>query len=437
VLLVARGLSPCLTVDPDRLDFGAVGLACAPPVRSVMVRNTCSQPVGIASCDVGTGASDAFTVDPAASGPRTLAPGDDLLVPVTYDPDAEGDDLAPLYVATSLSPAPLLVPLSGRAQLRPTHTDAYTLPPRNQVDFLFVVDNSGSFTEEQDALARNFDAFIRTASANGTDYHVAVTTSGLTSYRGGWADCPGGVYGGEAGRFFPVDNARPRVLTPQTPDVRAVFEQNVKVGICHWWEEGLEASRLALSEPLVSHADDARTPEPADGNGGFLRPDASLYVLYVSDEDDSGLGAPDDYVRFLLSLKPGRPDLVHASAILGLPSCPTAPSVGTRYMQVVGALGGIVADICSPDWNGIMDRIGQDAFRPQTTFPLSRLPDGRDVTVSVAGADVPRAAQDGSRNWRYDPAIGAFGAVVFDEPRAPGPGDVVEITYPVPCPPPR
>lgn len=435
VLLTGRGVSPCLHVDPDHLDFGAVGLQCQPPQRAVAVRNDCGRSVAIGGCDVGTGASDAFAVDPAARGARTLAPGQDLLVPVTYAPKRAGDDVAPLFLTTDLSPAPLLVPLSGHAELRPMQQDTFVIPPQNKVDFLFVVDNSGSFTEEQDALSRNFDAFIRSAIANGVDYHIAVTTTGLTPYRGGWSDCPGGAQGGEAGRFFPTDGSRPRILTPQTPNVRAVFEENVKPGICHWWEEGLEASRLALSPPLVDHADDPATPDPNDGNLGFLRPEASLYVLYISDEDDSGSKDPNQFVEFLKSLKPGRPDLVSASCIVGLPSCPTAPSVGTRYMQVVNALGGMIADVCSPDWGGLLQKIGDDAFTPQSTFPLSRAPDGRDITVKVDGNEVAATASDGSQQWHYDPTIGLYGAVVFDPGHAPGPNTTVEVDYPVPCPP--
>ncbi len=437
VLLTATSDSSCLTVNPASLDFGTVGLACFPPRMSISIENGCAQIVSVAGCEVGTGASSAYSVDPAESGPRTLAPGQNAVVTVTYTPAAEGDDVAPLFVRSDATQAPLLVPMTGHATLRPTTTDRFTLPPLNMVDFLFVIDNSGSFTEEQDALSRNFDRFIRTAQANGTDYRVAITTTGLAPYRGGWADCPGGTFGGEAGRFFPTDNSRPRILTPQTPDVRGAFEQNVKVGICHWWEEGLEASRLALSPPLIDSVDAPATPEANDGNAGFLRPEASLYVLYISDEEDAGLVDPARYVEFLRSLKPGRPDLVSASAILGVPSCTTAPSVGTRYMQVVNAMGGMIADICSPDWGGLLERIGDDAFTPQATFPLSTEPDGRDLTVQRNGTDVPMTAADGSPNWHFDPSVGLHGAVVFEQNRLPGPADTVSITYAVPCPPPR
>ncbi len=441
VPLSGTGLAPCLAVDPNHLDFGDVGLACQPPQQSVQVRNACNVPVGISGVTIGQGTSDAFTID-AGGGARILQPGDDVLISVTYAPKVAGDDSAPLDIQTDLSPAPVMVPLTGHADLRPTQTDTFTLPVQNKVDFLLVVDNSGSMQDKQGLLAANFPALIRTALANHIDFHIAVTTTGLTPYRGGWADCPGGAYGGEDGRFFPVDNSRPRILTPQTPNLAQVFAENVNVGTCTWDEQGLEAMRRALSPPLIDNTDDPNTPQPNDGNAGFLRPDASLYVLWVTDADDGTDGSgtivadPNYYVQFLLSLKPGRPDLVTASGVIGLPSCPTAEGVGTRYMQVINALGGIVADICSPDWNGILTKIGQDAFTPRSVFPLSHAPDGRNVTVSIDGQNVPETASDGSSNWHFDPTIGLYGAVVFDNGRGPGPNQTVTITYPVPCPPP-
>jgi hypothetical protein len=434
VPLVARGIDACLELVPTQLDFGLVGLACRPPTRSVQVRNACVFAVDLGQSYAGTGASDEFTLDAASSAPRRLSPGDYAQLLVAYDPVDEGLDLAPLYVPTSTDPTPLLVGLEGTGALRPMNSDTFVQPPLTEVDFLMVVDNSGSLMEEQDALAQNFDRFIQAAVARGINYRLAVTTTGLTPYRGGWADCPGGVDGGEAGRFYPVTGSTPRILTPQTPDVREVFKNNVKVGVCHWWEEGLEASRLALSTPLIDHADAPNFPEVNDGNDGFLRPNAKLHVLYVSDEEDAGTVPPSTYVAFLQGLKPGRPDLVSASAIVGMPSCATAPSVGTRYMSVVNALGGLVADICSPDWGGVLQRIGDAAFSPRREFALTQAPEGREITVTLDGVEVPRTGSNGQPQWSYDPTLGDFGSVVFPVGRAPGPNTTLVISYPVPCP---
>lgn len=434
VQLMGRGTAACLEIEPQTLDFGSVGLSCQPPIRSVAVRNTCGQAVDVFQSYIGTGSSEEFELQ-SGGGATTLAPGGEMQLAITYSPVDEGVDDAPLFVDTSLEQVPFLVPLHGTGNLRPSNTDTFVQPPLIKVDVLFVIDNSGSLMEEQDALSRNFDRFIQSANARGVDFQIAVTTTGLTPYKGGWSDCPGGVDGGEAGRFFPVDGSSPRILTPTTPNLRDVFARNVKVGVCHWWEEGLEASRLALSTPLIDNADAPNYVEPNDGNAGFLRPDAKLYVIYVSDEEDAGTRPTDDYVTFMRGLKPGRPDLVGASAIVGLPSCGTAPSVGSRYISFVTALGGQVADICSPDWGGLLQRIGDEAFTARTVFPLTQFPDGRDIKVTVDGNEVLPQASDGSLQWRYDPTVGDYGAVVFEPGHAPGANATVTINYPVPCPP--
>lgn len=231
-----------------------------------------------------------------------------------------------------------------------------------------------------------------------------------------------------------MDHSRPRILTPQTPRLRQTFNDNVHVGTCHWNENALEAARRALSPPLVDNADDPRYPERDDGNLGFLRPDADLYVLYVTDSDDLSGIATATFIEHLRGLKPGRADMVHASGIVGLPTCAQIDGVGTRIMEVVNAMNGLVGDVCDPDWGGILQRIGADAFKPHDTFPLSHLPDGRDIRVTVDGVDVPQTAADGSANWRFDPTIGDNGAVVFTPGSVPGANQKIDVTYPIPCP---
>lgn len=55
------------------------------------------------------------------------------------------------------------------------------LPDKTKIDFLFVVDNSGSMIEEQENLARNFETIAEFLSALGpsADYRVAVTSTDL------------------------------------------------------------------------------------------------------------------------------------------------------------------------------------------------------------------------------------------------------------------
>src|SRR5207248_1272634 len=92
-----------------------------------------------------------------------------------------------------------------------------------KVDMLIVIDNSGSMAEEQRALAANLDHLWNRISLANADFHIAITTTGMQAFTSGFTQCPGGAQGGEGGRFFPVDNSRPRLLTPATPDVRGAL----------------------------------------------------------------------------------------------------------------------------------------------------------------------------------------------------------------------
>jgi len=98
----------------------------------------------------------------------------------------------------------------------------------------------------------------------------------------------------------------------------ALWRANTTIGMCHYDEQPYEAARRALSPPLVDHADDPRTPEPDDGNLGFLRPDADLAIIFVTDEPDQSTShglTPSGYISFFRSLKPGRAGMVRLHAI--------------------------------------------------------------------------------------------------------------------------
>lgn len=293
-----------------------------------------------------------------------------------------------------------------------------------KVDVLFVIDNSGSMREEQQALGENFQALSTQAASWGVDYHVAVTSTGLESFHGGWMECSGGAHGGENGRLFPADNSSPRILTPATPDVETVFLRNAQVGICHWDEQGLEAMYRALSPSLTSSEDDPSTPLPRDGNAGFLRDDATLAVIFISDEEDFSPGKVSFYEDFLLGLKRGERSKLSVSAIVGpsdLSTCPTANSTGTRYIQLAEATGGFVESICTADWTASLRQLSKSAFAPNRAFPLTGTPaDTSRITVRVDGDAV-------TSGWTFDPGARA---VVFDTRSAPPPAAAVEVLYP-------
>ncbi|WP_164013851.1 choice-of-anchor D domain-containing protein [Pyxidicoccus trucidator] len=412
---------PCqYALEPAEMDFGEVPVD-EERTLDVVVRNIGTTPCVLRELRRNEDSDEAFHAEPVAT--TALEPRQQARLLVRFKPTAEDDFTG---VAEGWMDLPgaghLRVPLRGRG-LR-GKADRFIQHPEPKVDVLFVVDNSGSMMEEQKLLGANFRALSVQAASWGLDYHIAVTTTGLDPSPGGWSECPGGAAGGENGRLFPPDHSSPRIITPATPKAEAVFATNTNLGVCHWNEQGLDAMYRALSAPLASSEDDPSTPLPRDGNAGFLREDATLAVIFISDEEDFSSSPVRFYEDFLLGLKGGDRSKFSVSAIvapLDLGTCPTASSPGSRYIQLAEATGGIVESICTPDWTASLRELSKSAFAPNRAFPLTGTPsDTSRITVRVDGGGV-------RSGWKFDPPTQA---VIFDTPAAPPPASAVEVIYP-------
>ncbi|HLL52617.1 MAG TPA: hypothetical protein VK447_03665, partial [Myxococcaceae bacterium] len=422
VPLVANSQASCLVATPAYLDFGRARPDCPVPSLSVNLLNACAQPVQLNRVFVGTGTADGeFELEGTSKSlPRELAPGEAVSVKVHYYGLVHGMNLSPLYVDASGLDRPLLVSLLGESSNKLDQVDQFTQQDGSKVDVLFVVDNTESMLEEQPKLISALPAFAEEVLARGVDLHVAFTTTGIEAAS---ASCPGGARGGEAGRFFPVDNSAPRILTHRTPDLASALQRNANVGRCAFVEQGMEAVRRALSDPLVNRADDARTPLPNDGNLGFLRDEAGLAVVFVGDEDDHSPDEVDAYVRFLRAKKgANQPQRVVAYAIAPTEqTCSTAGGTGTRYAEVARRTGGEVMSICADNYAPTLRDLARKAFSPQDRFTLSARPVEGTLRVRVNGAEL-------LSGWSYD---AAQNAVVFST--RPAAGAKIELRYRKAC----
>ena len=159
---------------------------------------------------------------------------------------------------------------------------------RRQVDILFLIDNSPSMQEEQANLARNFPAMIdelKSLPGGLPDLHIAIASSDLGAGPTAVGSCtrPGGdrgIFQTKAGcgldpraRFMVSSNGG--ASNNFTGEIGQVFQCLAQLGVAGCgFEHQLQATRVALYESI--------TPE----NLGFLRPDAVLVVVLLSDEDD-------------------------------------------------------------------------------------------------------------------------------------------------------
>jgi len=420
--LVGAGDSSCFFVTPATVDFGPTLMGCGIPNQFTYAVNWCSFPVTVTRVEtIGAYFSS------AAALPIRIDPNTNAALPIGYAPPSAGDDVGAIQVFTDMRQEPFQAGITGGAQVSATIVDQWD-QSTPKVDLLIVIDNSGSMAEEQKALAQNLDRLWNRIALANADYHIAVTTTGMFPYTSGFMQCPGGASGGEAGRFFPVDNSRPRLLTPQTPDVRNALFANTNVGLCNYDERFLDPVLAALTDPLISSTKAPGTPWPSDGNAGFLRDDARLALLAVSDADDANdvvNPAPvSDYVRRLAQVKHGALDLISFAGIVPLHACSTAEGVATRYMEIGRQLNGHLEDVCDlANFGPMLESSLGGLLLPLTSFPLSARPrDPSQIVVTVGGVTVSV--------WSYDPVSNR---IVFPASAVPPPGSHITARYEPAC----
>ncbi len=418
--LTALGDQPCLTASPAWLDFGPVTPGCGAGLDlSTQITNACAHPVNVSKIWVGPGTTTDFAIAAAPTIPLALPAGAWVDVTVHYAAQDEGMQASPLFLQGDDVPRPILVPLLGERLASSRQVDDFRQQSAVREDVLFVMANTGSMRTKLPAIVSAVPSFADSLQGSGLDYHVGVTTTGLSPGPDTLWQCPGGAEGGEAGRLFPVDGSAPRILDDTISDLAEALEQNLEVGYCHYYQQGLEAMRLALTPPLSTSAKAPGTPQPNDGNLGFLRDDASLALVFLSDDNDYS-GLPEtDYLQTIRLLSGwGTQRRVSASAIVDVSGCPQDTLIGQRYIDVAKATGGVVSDLCAPDLSGAFQALGAQATALQRAFVLSTRPQPATIQVTVDGG--------ASTNWSYDPVQNA---VVFPSGGAPPSGSLVEVTY--------
>ena len=161
-------------------------------------------------------------------------------------------------------------------------------------------------------------------------------------------------------------------------------------------------------------------------NGSFaqswMREDASLLVLFVSDEEEQSTANYPSVTSFTDWLDEQRTSVYVASIVNHDPSVSTCNSnptyVGYRYMDAANYYSGQVLDICSEDWSGgVLD--AANGAVPYNSYPLSHRPLYTDNIVVFVDGVVYHEAY-----WDYNATHNRIDFIL--EP--PG-GSLVEIAY--------
>ena len=245
-----------------------------------------------------------------------------------------------------------------------------------KVDFLFIIDTTGSMEDEQAVLVEAFPGFIDAivdALGHQSDHHIMVIDTdawGRCNTANPWEGVdPGSEYCTEyptntvfeecdrvrgAGVVHPIgqyasDELCPvqgghRYITAGQPDLVGTFECIASVGIAgHHHERPMDGLVAAMSPELNG---------PGGCNEGFIRDDALLVITMLSDDTFyHDTGTPQQWYESVLDAKLGDPN---AAVMLGLTpdwdGCNpgNGRTQGAHWTELIEMFGdnGLVGNIC-------------------------------------------------------------------------------------------
>jgi len=299
---------------------------------------------------------------------------------------------------------PLRIKLTGKGGFDGLVTDQFTQLTGPKVDILWVIDNSCSMYDEQARLIDNLSEFVSYADSQNADYQMGViVTDSRSSNAGKLEFC------------YP----HPRIIRHDYPQREEAFRCLFEVGVTgSYIEAGWGAAMRALQRAL-------RNDDPIrNRNIGFLRDDASLAIVAMSDEDDQSLESDNLLLRFFQTIKPNTRTSVHAIAGPVSEPCITRRAApGYRYKWLTDQFGGLFQNICQEDWQPVLRNLGLNVFVPLEEWNLSQPADPGSLAVTVNGQATLRDTQNG---YTYDVSRNV---IRFNGAAIPDPGQEIRVEY--------
>ncbi len=312
--------------------------------------------------------------------------------------------------STQVEPAPTTTTLPSAQK-----TEVFTQGPgANQVDILFVDDNSPSMADLEAKLASRFGSFV--SSLKDVDYHIGITTTDVSS----------GPYG-LRGSLLPLNGAPGNVLNPTTVNASTVFLNTIRrpeakcfvFGCASSDEQPLRASILAMQKAGTV-------------NRHFFRQNADLAIVILTDEDEMSDGPPEatqpqQVVSEFESIWGSQKNLKVYGLIVqpGDSACaeqrrhfPEDPLVASQLVaNLVAQTQGQTASVCASDYGPALSAISQSVRRRLTTWTLAHSPVPGSVTVKMSpkpSVEIPFVVKGDQMIFGTAPVAGTVIEVSYD-----------------------
>ena len=389
VNLVGEGVVPIIEVTPLTYDFGTLEAGCE---DSEMFQITNVGSADLVVTNIQDSTNDGDLVIDKLSFPLTIKPTEVIRFNAVYRPVEGEQDFGTLFIDSSDPNKPTVqVTLDGTGVVAGYGLDTFVQPETRKTDIVFALDRSCSMGPDLSAVEANFTSFLSSLSSVNADYNIGIAIADDGCFSGGvWLD-PTQTY---------VDQLL--ILNEMIYGATA-FPGNYTERAFNLFEAALNPTNLGTG----------------DCNEGFLRDDALLALIGISDEDDQSYDYWLDYVLYFQGLKADPADVVF-HAIGGPPpsGCETAMYYSGMYEAVAWTAGQFIS-ICEPDYSAALTAIAEGSVNVMTAFPLSNTPIPETIVVRIDGV-VEKSG------WNYD-----FNSneVVFQTNYIPNGGSFIEIEY--------
>jgi hypothetical protein len=252
----------------------------------------------------------------------------------------------------------------------------------NKVDLVIVVDNSDSMKYHQDRLILQVPGFVERLNGLKMDYHIGVISSSVSASYGG-----GQLLGS------------PAFLTSSSPSLNQSLQARLQVG-----EGGSN-----LESPLQNFKNIFFSDYMKYGGAGFLRSDALLVIIVLSDDDDKTAVSAEAFAKTLDEVKPQFRDgtrgwVYNYIGVLDIKSpCKSPgqafPSVGVKHVWLTDFSHGVKASICDNTLERAVGNIRARIEQILTDYLLKDKPKVETIRVTLNGQQIP---PDEVNGWTYN-----------------------------------
>lgn len=247
-----------------------------------------------------------------------------------------------------------------------------------KVDIIFVIDNSGSMTDEMDQIKQNVNKFAGKILDVGLDLHVVfiVARASSPTQTGNVICVPAPLAGANCADKAPTFKHVPQSVS-STNSFSLILSTYDNANATLAWKDML---RLDATKIFVEVTDD-RSAMP------FAQFDTQL--LAKAPAGMFGTAQNRKYIWHSIVSKP------FADAIPSTNICAGADGTSVDYQELSKLTGGLVDEVCKTDYSGVLDNIAKnvvDKLGCELTYPKAEAADPTKLVVQLVPPGQPAKA---------------------------------------------